>query len=248
MSIDPLIAFASSPLGKPSAAPSCVSKAPEKIFAGLLQTAETAALSAEESVRAATSMVHLARMQMLHGLFDFDDESADNLLCLPPVGSRRVELPQPGQNFDQAAALRPAGQESQLTPELASRDEIELLIDRVAKHVSLAPELIRSVVKCESDFRPDAISGAGAAGLMQLMPETAQDLGVKDRLDPLQNLLGGSRYLKQLLEKYDGDLDRTLAAYNWGPGNVDRKGLDNLPQETRDYLLRVKGQLAAGAA
>ena len=94
MSIDPLIAFASSPLGKPSAAPSRVSKAPEKIFAGLLQTAETAALSAEESVRAATSMVHLARMQMLHGLFDFDDESAGKLLCLPPVDSRRVELPQ----------------------------------------------------------------------------------------------------------------------------------------------------------
>ena len=144
--------------------------------------------------------------------------------------------------------MRPAVQERQLSPEPASRDEIELLIDRVAKQVSLAPELIRSVVKCESDFRPNAVSGAGAQGLMQLMPGTAQDLGVKDRLDPLQNLLGGSRYLKQLLGKYHGDLDRALAAYNWGPGNVDRNGLDNMPRETRDYLLRVKEQLSAAVA
>jgi len=82
---------------------------------------------------------------------------------------------------------------------------------------------------------------------MQLMPETARELGVEDSFDPQQNLRGGSRYLKQLLDKYDGDLDRALAAYNWGQGNLDRKGLEQMPQETRDYLARVKGRLAEKA-
>jgi soluble lytic murein transglycosylase-like protein len=72
------------------------------------------------------------------------------------------------------------------------------------------------------------------------MPATARELEVTDSFDPEQNLLGGSRYLKQLLDKYDGDLDQTLAAYNWGQGNVDRKGLEQMPQETRDYLIKVR--------
>jgi len=125
-------------------------------------------------------------------------------------------------------------------PAASGRNEIERLIDRVAGQVSLAPELIRSVVAAESDFQPDAVSPVGAQGLMQLMPETAKELGVQDSFDPHQNLLGGSKYLKQLLDKYDGDLDRALAAYNWGQGNVDRHGLEQMPQETREYLARVK--------
>jgi soluble lytic murein transglycosylase-like protein len=75
---------------------------------------------------------------------------------------------------------------------------------------------------------------------MQLMPGTARDLGVSNPFDPEQNVMGGTRYLKQLLNKYDGDLDKTLAAYNWGMGNVDRKGIATLPDETRTYLSRVK--------
>jgi len=121
------------------------------------------------------------------------------------------------------------------------RDDIERLIDQVAEQVSLAPELIRSVVSVESNFQVQAVSSAGAQGLKQLMPETAQELGVEDSFDPQQNLLGGSRYLKQLLDKYNGDLDKALAAYNWGQGNVDRKGLEQMPRETRNYLTKVKG-------
>jgi len=74
-----------------------------------------------------------------------------------------------------------------------------------------------------------------------LMPETAKDLGVNNTFDAEQNVHGGTKYLKGLLEKYSGDLDKALAAYNWGPGNVDRQGMDNLPTETRNYLARVKG-------
>jgi len=117
------------------------------------------------------------------------------------------------------------------------------LIDRVAEKVSLAPELIHSVVSAESAYNPTAVSHAGAQGLMQLMPGTAAELGGKDSFDPAQNLLAGSKYLTQLLDKYDGDLDHALAAYNWGQGNVDRYGLENMPQETCDYPVKVKALL-----
>jgi len=128
-------------------------------------------------------------------------------------------------------------------PQPNHRGDIDQLIDRVAKHVSLDPNLIHSVVSAESAYQSDAVSHAGAEGLMQLMPTTAADLGVKDSFDPQQNLLGGSRYLKQLLNKYDGDLDHALAAYNWGQGNVDRHGLEKMPEETRTYISRVRQKL-----
>jgi soluble lytic murein transglycosylase-like protein len=128
------------------------------------------------------------------------------------------------------------------------RGDIDKLIDRVAGHVSLASALIRSVVEAESAYNPQAVSRAGAQGLMQLMPETARELGVRDSFDPEQNLAAGSRYLKQLLDKYEGDLDHALAAYNWGPGNVDRHGLEKMPEETRKYLSRIKNMLAKESA
>jgi soluble lytic murein transglycosylase-like protein len=71
------------------------------------------------------------------------------------------------------------------------------------------------------------------------MPGTARALGVTDSLDPEQNVMGGTRFLRDLLKRYNGNLDSALAAYNWGPGNVDRKP-EHLPRETRDYLVRVK--------
>ena len=124
------------------------------------------------------------------------------------------------------------------------RANIEKLIDQVAQRVGLPANLIRSVVSTESSFQPDAVSPVGAQGLMQLMPGTAAELGVDDSFDPQQNLLGGSRYLKGLLKKYDGDLDHALAAYNWGQGNVDRKGLEQMPTETRNYIAKVKQVVA----
>ena len=119
------------------------------------------------------------------------------------------------------------------------------LVDRAASVNGLPPGLLRAVVQVESGGNPRAQSGAGAMGLMQLMPETAASLGVTDAYDPVQNLYGGARYLKGLINRY-GDLRLALAAYNAGPGTLARLGVtdwerdqEKLPAETRAYVPRV---------
>jgi soluble lytic murein transglycosylase-like protein len=98
--------------------------------------------------------------------------------------------------------------------------------------------LIRSVIQAESGFDPDATSPKGAMGLMQLMPDTARGLGVTDAYAPEQNIMAGTRYLKYLLDRYNGDVPLALAAYNWGMGNVER-GTGRYPEETREYISRI---------
>lgn len=112
--------------------------------------------------------------------------------------------------------------------------------NRAAQETGLDPALLLAVVMEESGGQPNAVSHKGAQGLMQLMPETAQEVGVVDSHDPEQNLLGGARYLAKMINRYDGRLDVALAAYNAGPGNVDKAGgqIPNFP-ETRQYVERV---------
>lgn len=116
---------------------------------------------------------------------------------------------------------------------------LDPVISRASRKYGVDVGLIKAVIKAESDFNPQAVSHAGARGLMQLMPATARSLGVNDSFDPEQNVMGGTRFLKDMLQRYDGNVDAALAAYNWGPGNVDKRP-GNLPRETRDYLARVK--------
>lgn len=116
---------------------------------------------------------------------------------------------------------------------------LDPIISRASRKYGVDAGLIKAVIKAESDFNPRAVSHAGARGLMQLMPATASSLGVSDSFDPEQNVMGGTRFLKDLLRRYDGNVDAALAAYNWGPGNVDKRP-DHLPRETRNYLVRVK--------
>jgi hypothetical protein len=101
--------------------------------------------------------------------------------------------------------------------------------------------LVAAVVQVESKFRPGAVSPRGALGLMQVLPETAARYGVVDPLEPVANLEAGTRYVRDLLEYYDGDLELTLAAYNAGPGNVRRFGGVPPFRETRRYVERVLG-------
>jgi soluble lytic murein transglycosylase-like protein len=113
---------------------------------------------------------------------------------------------------------------------------VDPLIADAAKQHGLEPKLIRAVIEQESAFRPCAVSFSGAEGLMQLMPDTAADLGVADPFDPKQNVDAGTRYLKQLIAKYKGDLPLALGAYNAGPKTVDNAGGVPDIQETREYV------------
>jgi soluble lytic murein transglycosylase len=122
---------------------------------------------------------------------------------------------------------------------LISERELEPMIDRFSRQHQLHPALIRAVIKAESDFDPLAVSRAGAIGLMQLMPQTAVRLDVQDLYDPEDNIGGGTKYLRQLLDRFRGNLPLALAAYNAGEHVVDR--YRSLPpiDETRQYVRKV---------
>lgn len=118
-------------------------------------------------------------------------------------------------------------------------NDFEAIIEKAATTYGVPAKLIQSVIKHESSFNPNAVSHAGASGLMQLMPTTAKFLGVADAFNPEQNIMGGAKYLSQLMKKYDGDISMTLAAYNAGPGNVAK--YDGIPpfKETQNYVKKV---------
>ena len=115
---------------------------------------------------------------------------------------------------------------------------IDALIGASATAYSVDPALVRSIVEAESGFNPRATSPAGARGLMQLMPETAASLGISDAYDPAENLRGGTRYLRGLLDRF-GDVRLAVAAYNAGPAAVERFGGVPPYSETRAYVRRV---------
>jgi len=125
-------------------------------------------------------------------------------------------------------------------------DDIKTLIHSTSNKYGVPESLVNAIVKTESDFNPNDRSPVGAMGLMQLMPATAKDLHVSDPFDPAQNLDGGVRYIRTLLTRYDGNLVKALAAYNWGMGNVERKHLDHMPPETRNYISKITGLLSSG--
>jgi soluble lytic murein transglycosylase-like protein len=135
------------------------------------------------------------------------------------------------------------------------RDGIERIVHEAADRHNVDPALVRAVIETESNWNPSAVSRKGAVGLMQLMPTTAQRFGASDFYTPQQNVEAGVTYLKTLLERYDGNLDLALAAYNAGEGAVDKAhGIPRF-RETRDYVQKVQnayyrpgsGRLAAFA-
>jgi soluble lytic murein transglycosylase-like protein len=137
-----------------------------------------------------------------------------------------------------AASVPPPAEPVSDCPPLPST-ELDSLIEHAAQREALLPDLLRGVIQQESAARPCAVSSKGAMGLMQLMPSTAQQLGVRDAFDPRENVDAGARFLKQLLNQYGGDVSLALGAFNAGPGRVNQAGgLPDFP-ETIDYVQKV---------
>ncbi len=148
------------------------------------------------------------------------------------------------QMLEQAGAAAPsAGATSGAAgaPHPMASEELEALVQRNAATWQVDPALVKAVIANESAFNPAATSSVGAQGLMQLMPETAASMGVRDAYDPAQNVAGGTRYLRGLLDRFGGDLHLAVAAYNAGPGAVEKYGGVPPYAETQHYVANVLG-------
>ncbi|MBN2290279.1 MAG: transglycosylase SLT domain-containing protein [Candidatus Glassbacteria bacterium] len=160
---------------------------------------------------------------------------------VPPAGGRPVpERAAPAAPDTDPAARPESPAQSGGTKLSRVIARFRALIEEAAGRHGLDPSLIAAVITQESGGDPAAVSPAGARGLMQLMPQTGDSLGVSDPFDPQQNVDGGTRYLKDLLERFGGDETLALAAYNAGPSAVSRYGKVPPYKETQDYVRSVK--------
>lgn len=188
----------------------------------------------------------LNRMESLSKL----SENPKSLVSFPDVLEREWNQAKPAQNLPSPAEVRPKDAISLPFPEERSKTSLQSdlgkgptdilgTIESIAKSQGMDPNLVKAMVKAESNFKPKAVSPKGAMGLMQLMPETAESLGVSDPFDPEDNIGGGVKFLKGLMKEFK-DPEKAIAAYNAGPGAVKRyKGIPPY-EETQKYVNKVK--------
>jgi len=193
-----------------------------------------------EMMRSAISLESSTPTQSSHANLAAD--GINGLLAAYGIDPKKKDIPAASVNT--ATEATPPVAEGSVTapPVVQSKSPsagISTIISRASQRYGVDEGLIRAVIQVESNFKPTAVSPVGARGLMQLMPATAASLGVSDSFDPEQNVMAGTRFLKDMLNRYGGNVDKALAAYNWGPGNLD-KGKGRLPRETQDYLVKVK--------
>ena len=249
-----------------SLAPLRQTQAPDTVrqdrgFSDKLDQAVSAGLSEASTAEKARALAESLTLQMLQTSLSLSGDGSADSAQQPSIGNQlsstsalikayqagmaeptektvspAVPASVPSQLQDMPIATAPRQDSPATQPGTAWLDPI---IAKASQRYGVDVGLIKAVIKAESNFNPRAVSHAGASGLMQLMPATARSLGVSDSFDPEQNVMAGTRFLKDMLQRYGGNVDSALAAYNWGPGNVDRKP-DRLPRETRDYLVRVK--------
>ncbi|MDX1709248.1 MAG: lytic transglycosylase domain-containing protein [Desulfobacterales bacterium] len=159
----------------------------------------------------------------------------------PPVATPKRIAPSAAgyrnENFE--LAKNPTPKIRQTPPALSEREVIEKCVQKAAAKYSLPPGLIKAVIRAESNFQVGAVSRTGARGLMQLMPATAKELGVADSFDIDQNIDGGAKYLRCMLDRFGGNLRKALAAYNAGPGTVIKYNGRVPYPETQQYIKRV---------
>ena len=125
-------------------------------------------------------------------------------------------------------------------------NDFEAYFQAASEAYGVPVNLLKAVAKAESAFDPTAVSHCGAQGVMQLMPATARYLGVNDAFDPAQNIMGGAKYIRMMLDRFDGDVSKALAAYNAGPGAVDKCG--GVPSYTQAYVNKVLGYAGSGVS
>ncbi|MCS7463445.1 lytic transglycosylase domain-containing protein [Paenibacillus doosanensis] len=190
---------------------------------------------------------------------DDNSDFADLLNSLLTSQGLDTQTAEPG--FAAGASVRTSLKPASFNPSFAyaaaapqmkaaqSAGELEPIIEAASRNHGVQPSLVKAVIDAESSFNSQAVSRAGAKGLMQLMDGTSQGLGVSNPFDPEQNIQGGTRYLSDLLRKYNGNSGVALAAYNAGPGRIDRLGITSdqelmskmhlLPGETQGYVSKV---------
>lgn len=159
----------------------------------------------------------------------------------PPAAPAPTAAPAMTFQSQLAGAMMPVGPAAPGTATTAGANPFAAEISAAAARHGVDPNLLTGLIRAESNFNPSATSPAGAQGLAQLMPGTAAGLGVTNPLDPVQSIDGGARYLRQQLDRFGGDPSKALAAYNAGPGAVERFGGVPPYEETQNYVRRVLG-------
>lgn len=163
-------------------------------------------------------------------------------ICREKSGAMNFTNAPTGSNCREYSLSRSGGFQSTTTGGVVDATSYDQDIRSIGRRYQVDPSLIKAVIRAESDFDPRAVSRRGALGLMQLMPDTARELNVANPFNARENIDGGTRYLRQMLDSFNGNLTLSLAAYNAGPGLVSRTGgVPNIP-ETQQYITKVMKQ------
>lgn len=175
-----------------------------------------------------------------------------NTLDFPIAGVAGVTGNNGSQSLSGKAVSQTGASFSDIFGSVQKITNLDAAFEKAAEAYGVPVNLLKAVAKAESGFDPDAVSSAGAQGIMQLMPGTARSLGVSDSFDAEQNIMGGAKYLSQLLRQFNGDTTLAIAAYNAGPGSVTKYGGVPPYAETQNYVQKVLGltgsELTAGTA